>query len=838
MRRHPDRSALQRRRRRCVTVSDEGEGIAAEHCPLVFTRFWHGTRRGGTGLGLYIVRGLVEAHGGQISVGRAPSRRCRVPIHAARGRPGARPLTDRTRSDRAERRRPPVAPHGAPAVGARSDPAPRLIPLAEPPARQGSEGDVWTQQELRPCRGRRSEPGGARGRRREALTAFAAADHPGDAQGARRLTHGDRSPLALANREIGALPPTAKAEAGKRVGRGPRPSPRRCARTSGRARGGARRQVLVEEAVDVTAPADRRPPGARHPLELTQERVGDIFVAMGWEIAEGPEVESEWFNFDALNLGADHPARQMQDTFFVDPPTAGLVLRTHTSPVQVRTMLERDAADLHRVPRQGVPHRRARRDAHPGLPPDRGAGRRRGPDHGAPARHPRPLRRRDVRRGPRTRLRPSYFPFTEPSAETGLPVLRLPRRRNPACRTCGGTGWIEWGGCGMVNRKVLRACGIDPDRYTGFAFGMGIERALMLRHGVEGHARHGRGRRAVHARSSGWRSDAGAAVLAARVRRLRRRAPPARGRRRPGPVGLEEEAVHGGDITGPLVVGRVLEFVEEPPAERQDDPLVPGRRRAARSAGDRGQAAGDRLRGHELRRRRPRRRRAARGRPARRRSRSPPARPTAMSNGMICSEARARHRRTTTTGHHRADPAAVAGAARRRPGRRRRDRAAGPGRRGRRGHRHAGPRLLLLHAWHRPRVRTRGIHRWRLPRPGAARPCPRPPTTGMPVRLADAAPLDGQAGCDRYVARVVRGIDPTAAVAAVDAAAADPDGDAADLARRRRHQLRDARARPAAARLRRVDTLQRPDRRAPRAGRGDAEDPRRRRARRSTPRTC
>ena len=101
-------------------------------------------------------------------------------------------------------------------------------------------------------------------------------------------------------------------------------------------------RILVEEAVDVTVPVGRRPLGARHPLELISARIADVFVAMGWEVAEGPEVEAEWLNFDALNIGPDHPARQMQDTFFVEPPDSHLVLRTHTSPVQARTMLHRE----------------------------------------------------------------------------------------------------------------------------------------------------------------------------------------------------------------------------------------------------------------------------------------------------------------------------------------------------------------------------------------------------------------------------------------------------------------------------------------------------------------
>ena len=147
----------------------------------------------------------------------------------------------------------------------------------------------------------------------------------------------------------------------------------------------------------MTAPVARRPQGSRHPLELVSERIADIFVGLGWEVAEGPEVESEWFNFDALNLGQDHPARQMQDTFFVDPPDAGLVLRTHTSPVQVRSMLERELPIYVICP--GKMFRTDELDAThtPVFHQVEGLADRRGPDHGAPARHARPVRRRAVR---------------------------------------------------------------------------------------------------------------------------------------------------------------------------------------------------------------------------------------------------------------------------------------------------------------------------------------------------------------------------------------------------------------------------------------------------------
>ncbi|HET8767671.1 MAG TPA: phenylalanine--tRNA ligase subunit alpha, partial [Pedococcus sp.] len=173
----------------------------------------------------------------------------------------------------------------------------------------------------------------------DAVASIAAAGTLEELKAARLAHQGEKSPLALANREIGALPPSAKAEAGKRVGQARGRVGQALARRQAELEAERDARILVEEAVDVTVRVPRRPIGARHPISLVSERVEDIFVAMGWEIAEGPEVEAEWLNFDALNIGADHPARQEQDTFFVEPAGSGLVLRTHTSPVQVRTML-------------------------------------------------------------------------------------------------------------------------------------------------------------------------------------------------------------------------------------------------------------------------------------------------------------------------------------------------------------------------------------------------------------------------------------------------------------------------------------------------------------------
>jgi phenylalanyl-tRNA synthetase alpha chain len=311
----------------------------------------------------------------------------------------------------------------------------------------------------------------------QALAALAKACDLDELKNARLQHIGDRSPLALANREIGQLPAADKGTAGKLLGsaRGRLNAALATRQVELEAERDAR--VLVDEAADVTLPVDRDAHGARHPIELVQERIADIFVAMGWEVAEGPEVESEWFNFDALNFGVDHPARQMQDTFFVEGRPgegSGLVLRTHTSPVQARTLLERDVpiyivcpGKVFRTDELDATHTPVFHQVE-GLAVDKGltmANLKGTLDHFA---------RAMFGSEARTRLRPSFFPFTEPSAEMDL---WFPQKR-------GGPGWIEWGGCGMVHPNVLRATGVDPDVYTGFAFGMGIERTLMLRHGI------------------------------------------------------------------------------------------------------------------------------------------------------------------------------------------------------------------------------------------------------------------------------------------------------------------------------------------------------------------
>ena len=245
---------------------------------------------------------------------------------------------------------------------------------------------------------------------------------------------------------------------------------------------------MAAETVDVTLPVALAPRGAVHPITALSDLLVDVFVAMGWEVAEGPEVEAEWLNFDALNIGPDHPARGESDTLFVESPDHHVVLRTHTSPVQVRSLLDRPLPVYVVCP--GTVYRADDFDAThvpvfhqiEGLVVDRGISM--GHLIGS-LRHLAQVMFGDVQ----VRIRPNYFPFTEPSAELDLEcfVCHGASVNNPAapCRTCSSEGWIEWGGCGVVNPRVLQAAGVDTDAYSGFAFGMGIERTLMFRNNAE-----------------------------------------------------------------------------------------------------------------------------------------------------------------------------------------------------------------------------------------------------------------------------------------------------------------------------------------------------------------
>jgi len=309
----------------------------------------------------------------------------------------------------------------------------------------------------------------------DALAAVAAATDTASLKAARAAHQGEGSPLAALNAQMRHVAKEHKAEYGKLVGaaRG-RVNQAFAAREDELAQAELAARLEAER-IDITAVASRTRTGARHPMSLLQEQISDIFVGMGWEIAEGPELEHEWFNFDALNLDEDHPARQMQDTFFVDPVDRHLVMRTHTSPVQMRSMLERDVpiyvlcpGKVYRTDEFDATHLPVFTQAE-GLVVDKGitmAHLKGTLDH---------LARELFGPEAKTRLRTNYFPFTEPSAEFDLwhPTFK------------GGARWIEWGGCGIVNPNVLRAAGIDPEVYSGFAFGIGIERALMFRSDVQ-----------------------------------------------------------------------------------------------------------------------------------------------------------------------------------------------------------------------------------------------------------------------------------------------------------------------------------------------------------------
>lgn len=285
---------------------------------------------------------------------------------------------------------------------------------------------------------------------------------------------GDKGGFTLANKQMRDLAKEHKAEVGKLMGqaRGRLAKALEVRNTQLEEERDAR--ILVEEAVDVTAHTPRRRIGGRHPISVLQEQMCDIFVGMGWEIADGPELESEWYNFDALNFKPDHPARELQDTFFVEPTSAHLMLRTHTSPVQMRSLLERDLplyvvcpGQVYRTDELDATHTPVFHQIE-GLAVDKGLTMA---DLKGTLEH---MARAMFGEDAKIRLRPNYFPFTEPSAELDV--------WHPDAK--GGPAWIEWGGCGMVNPNVLRAAGIDPEVYSGFAFGMGIERTLMFRNGV------------------------------------------------------------------------------------------------------------------------------------------------------------------------------------------------------------------------------------------------------------------------------------------------------------------------------------------------------------------
>jgi phenylalanyl-tRNA synthetase alpha chain len=235
---------------------------------------------------------------------------------------------------------------------------------------------------------------------------------------------------------------------------------------------------LAAEAIDVTLPGKKRDIGALHPLTKTYYEIRDIFVSMGFEIMDGPEVELEKYNFEMLNMPKDHPARDMQDTFYVSDD---VVLRTHTSPVQIRTMLSQKPPIRMICP--GRVYRSDDADATHSPVFNQVEGLVVG--EGISFAHLKSTLDNFLKElygeATKTKFRPGYFPFTEPSAEVDATCVKC---KGTGCNVCKGSGMIEVLGCGMVHPNVLKACGIDPEVYSGFAFGLGLDRLTSIKYGI------------------------------------------------------------------------------------------------------------------------------------------------------------------------------------------------------------------------------------------------------------------------------------------------------------------------------------------------------------------
>jgi len=320
-----------------------------------------------------------------------------------------------------------------------------------------------------------------------AFADIAAAGAEGDLEAVRLRYLGKKGSLTTLVRGLGQVPAAERPALGALVNAAKVAVEERLAAAAERLAADRLARTLATERIDVTAPGRRPPRGHRHPLRLIEDEVVDIFVAMGFRVAEGPEIEDDYHNFAALNFEPDHPARDTQDTLFLGGGGDDVLLRTHTSPVQIRVM--RAEKPPLRVIAPGTVYRRDELDpTHSpmfqqleGFMVDErvtfadlkgvlSAFLRRlfGPDTGV-------------------RFRPSFFPFTEPSAEVDIACARCAAAgtRDPACRVCRGRGWLEILGAGMIHPNVLRAVGHDPERVQGFAFGMGLDRLALLRWGID-----------------------------------------------------------------------------------------------------------------------------------------------------------------------------------------------------------------------------------------------------------------------------------------------------------------------------------------------------------------
>ncbi len=235
---------------------------------------------------------------------------------------------------------------------------------------------------------------------------------------------------------------------------------------------------LQSEIIDISMPGKKQTIGNRHPLDLTLEKINEIFLSMGFSIGEGPEVEKDYYNFEALNIPKDHPARGEQDTFYIND---NIVLRTQTSPIQIRTM-ENQKPPIKMIAPGKVYRSDAADATHSpifyqieGLVIDKGV-------TFADLKGTLELFTKKMFGDVETKFRPHHFPFTEPSAEMDATCFVC---NGEGCRVCKGSGWIEILGCGMVHPQVLRNCGIDPEIYSGFAFGFGLDRMVMQKYGID-----------------------------------------------------------------------------------------------------------------------------------------------------------------------------------------------------------------------------------------------------------------------------------------------------------------------------------------------------------------
>ena len=313
----------------------------------------------------------------------------------------------------------------------------------------------------------------------DALAEIASAVSEQELDAARVKYLGKKGALTAILRGMGALEPNERREIGEAANIVRNELESAVADKSAQLKKAALEKRLIDEKTDVTLPGRSKPCGRLHPLQIIENRIRDIFVEMGFNVVEGPEVESVYNNFDALNAPADHPSRDFQDTFYINEMT---LLRTQTSPVQIRAMAGKTPPI--RIISPGRTYRSDDVDAThspmfhqvEGLVVDRGITM--ADLKGTLDIFARSLFGAETR----TRLRPHNFPFTEPSAEVDVSCFMCGGK---GCRLCKGDGWIEILGAGMVHPNVLAGCGIDPEIYSGFAFGMGLERVTMIRYNID-----------------------------------------------------------------------------------------------------------------------------------------------------------------------------------------------------------------------------------------------------------------------------------------------------------------------------------------------------------------